>query len=293
MKRNLVAAGRLGYSSEIPWEQVYQEIYQAGYKGTPLILDFGSVERYKEELNKANLIPAPGYLEGRFWVLQEREKILTKAREYAKYSQNLGLTEIFIGTLGWDDYTGSRGLTRTTIAGRVTPDDELSVSEWKVFVMTLSQVCEMFVDEGIRPCFHSHAGSVIETIREIEILFNKMKPELLFMGPDTGQLAFGGIQPVKFFEKYFSIIHAVHLKDIVFDKLHEGLSKQWDYNQFVSNGIYTELGQGDIDIKGIIAILNQSNYSGVYVIETDVPTKKTMYKSNLISRKYLREQIGI
>jgi inosose dehydratase len=182
---------------------------------------------------------------------------------------------------------------RTAVAGKVTSDDELLVSEWKVFVMTLSQVCQIFIDEGIRPCFHSHAGSVIETIREIEILFNEMKPELLFMGPDTGQLAFGGIEPVEFFKKYYSIIHAVHLKDLLLDRLHEGLSKQWNYNQFVSNGIYTELGHGDVDLKGIIAILKQSNYPGVYVVETDVPTKKTMYESNLVSREFLRGQIGI
>jgi inosose dehydratase len=131
--------------------------------------------------------------------------------------------------------------------------------------MTLTHVCKILTNKGIRPCFHSHVGSVIETIGEIEILFSEMKPELLFMGPDTGQLAFGGIQPVEFFKKYLSIIHAVHLKDIAFDKLHEGLSKQWNYNQFVFNGIYTELGQGDVDFKDIIALLEQSNYSGVYV----------------------------
>jgi inosose dehydratase len=84
----------------------------------------------------------------------------------------------------------------------------------------------------------------------------------------------------------------VHLKDIALDKLHEGLSRQWNYNQFVSNGIYTELGQGDIDFKAIMALLEQSNYSGVYVVETDVPTKQTMYESNLVSREYLKKIIG-
>jgi inosose dehydratase len=84
----------------------------------------------------------------------------------------------------------------------------------------------------------------------------------------------------------------VHLKDIALDKLHEGLSRQWNYNQFVSNGIYTELGQGDIDFKAIMALLEQSNYSGVYVVETDVPTKQTMYESKLVSREYLKKIIG-
>ncbi len=293
MKKHLVVAGRLGYPSETPWEQVYKEIAKSGYEGTPLVLDFKNIEKFKEELDKAKLVPAPGYLEGRYWLLEERDIAIAKAKEFLNYSLQLGLTEIFIGTLGWNDYKGSRGLTRTDVAGRVTPQDGMTADEWKVFVETITQICEIFMFNGIRPCFHSHAGSVIETIGEIETLFSEIKPGLLFMGPDTGQLAFGGINVVEFFKKYTSIIHAVHLKDIVLDTLHKGISSQWNYNQFVSNGLYTELGQGDIDFKTIISLLEQSNYSGVYVVETDLPTKKTMYESNLISREYLRRKIGI
>lgn len=293
MSKNLVAAGRLGYPDVTPWEQVYKEISQSGYEGTPIVLDFKSIEKLKEELGKAKLNPAPGYIEGRYWIPEERDIMIAKAKEFSNYSQKLGLSEIFIGTLGWNDYTGSRGLTRTAVAGKVLPQDGMSPSDWKIFIDTMTQICEVFMSNGIRPCFHSHAGSVIETIDEIEILFSEIKPELLFMGPDTAQLAFGGIDPVEFFRKYISIIHAVHLKDLVSDTLSKGISSQWDYNQFVLNGLYTELGQGDIDFKKIISLLRVSSYSGVYVVETDLPTTATMHESNLISRDYLKKEIGI
>ncbi len=56
-------------------------------------------------------------------------------------------------------------------------------------------------------------GSVIETRAEIDRLFELLDPNLIFMGPDTGHLAWGGVD-VAPFAAHAGAIKTMHIKDI-------------------------------------------------------------------------------
>jgi len=292
MPKNIISVGSLGYPAGTPLEQVLKEIVQAGYQGTPVYPGLGPPEKVKETLERFGLKPAPGYQDGRIWLPQERSSFLETARKNAQFERAMGLTEIFIATAGWGNYTGRRGLNRAQVAGWVSPEDSLTAEEWQVAATTLAEACRIYQEEGVSPCFHSHVGSVVETLDEIERLLTEMPPDLLYLGPDTGHLAFAGIDPVEFFRKYASLIRAVHLKDVLEAVRTRGAAEHWDYDTFIRQEIYTELGRGNVNFERIFDILKQVGYSGALVVETDAPSVPTMLESNTLSRQYLRKLLG-
>ena len=160
--------------------------------------------------------------------------------------------------------------------------------EYKQAAATLSRVGEITLSEGVRSCFHNHVATVVETTQEIDRLFSLVDRDLVFMGPDTGHLAFGGVDVVDFFRRYADSIKTVHLKDINPQVLEEGRQNEWDYQQFKDHGIYTELGQGCMDVPAILDILKEAGFEGWLLVETDITQLPTALESAVVSRRYLR-----
>jgi inosose dehydratase len=75
--------------------------------------------------------------------------------------------------------------------------------------------------------------------------------------------------------------------------LRQGVAAGWDYGTFSAHGIWTELGTGAVDFPAIFAILEQAGFSGWLIVETDVTQLPSALESALISRSYLREQLGM
>ena len=68
---------------------------------------------------------------------------------------------------------------------------------------------------------------------------------------------------------------------------------EWDYFEAVKNGIFCELGQGDVDFKAILKELKNRNYEGWIVVEQDVlPGMGSPKESAKRNREYLRS-IGV
>jgi inosose dehydratase len=61
----------------------------------------------------------------------------------------------------------------------------------------------------------------------------------------------------------------VHLKDVRLDMVPPVLSREVTLMNAVQNGLFTPLGQGDVDIAGVIQALEAGGYDGWYVIEQD------------------------
>jgi inosose dehydratase len=142
--------------------------------------------------------------------------------------------------------------------------------------------------EGVRSCFHNHVGTVIETREEIDRLLMLTDPDLVFLGPDTGHLAWAGVDPVAFCRGYAKRIKTLHLKDIDCDVRDRGREAGWDYNTFSEQGIFVELGEGCVSFPAIFDILSEVDFSGWLITETDVTQKPTAQESVTISRDYLR-----
>ncbi|HEU5103809.1 MAG TPA: sugar phosphate isomerase/epimerase [Roseiflexaceae bacterium] len=284
-----VGCGQITWSNDTPEDQVLAEIAQAGYAGAPAGPPSGRTAAEIQALYaRHNLKPAPGYLGADFWRADQRDSILDRARQYAALMRELGCTELYVAAGGFNSHITSSGHSRSQLAGHVAASDALSGAEYQTFADTLNRVGEITLREGVRSCFHNHVGSVIETREETDRLLSLTDPALVFLGPDTGHLAWAGADPVAFCRDYATRIKTIHVKDVDGAVRARGAAEEWDYGTFAKNGIFAELGEGDVDFPAIFAILRDAGFAGWVIAETDVTQKPTALESATISREYLR-----
>jgi inosose dehydratase len=288
-----IGCGQITWSNATPEEQVLAEIVQAGYAGAPAGPSAGrTAEQAQALFARHGLKPAPGYLGVDFWQAEQHDSILARAREHAAFMREVGCTELYVAAGGFTSYITASGRSRAQLAGHVASKDAITNAEYQQFADTLNQVGAITLEHGVRSCFHNHVGSVIETREEIDRLLALVDPALVFLGPDTGHLAWAGADPVAFCRDYASQIKTIHVKDVDLAVRDRGRAQEWDYGTFTANGIFAELGEGGVDFPAIFAILRDAGFAGWVIAETDVTQKPTALESATISRAYLRS-IGL
>jgi inosose dehydratase len=160
---------------------------------------------------------------------------------------------------------------RTQNAGRIKPAQGLSPAEWKVFAQGAEQIARAVKNEaGLRTVFHHHCGGYVETPAEIDTLLRLTDPSLLGLVIDTGHYRFGGGDPLEFLRQNYSRIWHVHFKDCQPAVAARSRQEGWDYFTSVRNGIFCELGKGEIPFQAVKAELEKLGYAGWIVVEQDV-----------------------
>lgn len=272
-------------------DDVLADIAGAGYLGAPWNGPDRGAAEIREVWQRHGLEPAPGYLWGNYWDPTQREQQLAAARQYAEVSQQLGLTEIYVAAGGFESQTRS-GRTRREVVAHSGPEDSLSDEEFDHLAQTLQSVGEAMLDFGVRACYHNHGGTFVEREDEIERLLEATDPEVLFLGPDTGHLAWAGVDVVEFARRHAARIKTMHLKDVDPDVRARGAAEGWDYRTFEQNAIWTEVGTGGVDFAGLFEVLSGSGFDGWLIVETDVTQLASPAESAKISRANLAE-LGI
>jgi inosose dehydratase len=215
MQNVWIGCGQLTWRN-VSEDQVMVEIAQAGYDGAPASPRPGqSTAEILAFFQRFQLKPAPGYLGADFWDAGKEEAILARAREMAQFAQSAGVTELYVAAGGFNQYVTHRGLTRNQVAGHVQPADSMTDAEFTQFAQALNHVGEITLEYGVRSCFHNHVGATIETRAEMDHLFGLVDRNLVFLGPDTGHLAWAGADVVQFCRDYATSIKTMHLKDVV------------------------------------------------------------------------------
>lgn len=285
-----IGCGQITWGRTIPEEQVLAEIAQAGYEGAPANPRGERSPRETVELfARHGLKPAPGYFSADWWDASQRDTILEQADRYAHFAREVGCTELYVAPSGFNYVTRS-GKTRRQTAGHVTPADSMTDDEFARFGDTLNEFAARTQRAGVRSCFHNHVGTVVETGEEIDRLLALTDPSVVWMGFDTGHLAWGGVDVVPFCQKYANRIATMHIKDIDGAVRERGAAAGWDYGTFSDNGIFVELGEGMVDLPGVLHLLRQANFDGWLIVETDVTQKPSALESATISRNYLKSQ---
>ena len=269
--------------------KVLAEIGQAGYAGAPAGLRPNMTPDQVAALYaEFGLRPAPGYLGGDFWRDELRSEMVGEAIQQARFAQGLGLTELYVSAGGFGSFKAPSGQTRVQLAGHVGRGDGLRDAEYTALATTLNAMGEVMLQYGVRLCYHNHVGSVIETEEEIERMLALCDPALVFLGLDTGHLAWAGVDVVGFCRRYAPRILTMHLKDVSEAVRARGAAARWDYGTFARSGIFTELGEGDVNFPAVLELLREANFSGWLIAETDVTQRTSALESATVSREYLR-----
>jgi inosose dehydratase len=179
---------------------------------------------------------------------------------------------------------------RTERAGRITPADGLDDNEWSTVALGANAIAAAVREQtGLRTVFHHHCATFVETPAEIDELMTRTDPSLLGLCLDTGHSAFGGGNPLDTFDKWRGRIWHMHLKDCDPAVRARARSDKWDYPTSVRNGVFCELGKGEVDFPAVVDRLRRINYDGWLVVEQDVlPSMGTPAESAGRNRAYLR-----
>ena len=270
------------------YKQVLDEIVETGYQGTELG-DWGFMPtdptQLREEINSRGLTLLGAFIP----VMLKDSNIHNSGMEVAVRTARL-LAEVE-GNQPFIVLADDNGKIpeRTQNAGRILLQHGLNESEWKVFAEGAEKVAEEVKKEaGLRTVFHHHCAGYVERPDEIDILMRVTDPNLLGLCFDTGHYRFGGGDPIAAIQTYKDRIWHVHFKDCHPEIAERSRAEQWDYFTSVRNGIFCELGKGDIDFPRIKEELEKLGYEGWIVVEQDVlPGMGKPKESARRNREYL------
>jgi inosose dehydratase len=270
------------------YAQVLDEILETGYEGTELG-DWGFMPieptQLRQEIHSRRLTLLGAFVPV---MLQDPEAHATGIEAAVRTARLMAEVEGDRPFIVLADANGKIP-ERTQNAGRILPEHSLNESEWQIFAEGTGRVAEVVKKEtGLRTVFHHHCAGYIERPEEIDRLLQLTDPALLGLCFDTGHYRFGGRDPVAGLQAHKDRIWHVHFKDCHPEIAERSRAEKWDYFTSVRNGIFCELGKGDVDFPRIKAELETMGYDGWIVVEQDVlPGMGKPKESARRNREYL------
>src|SRR5882762_7137149 len=148
-------------------------------------------------------------------------------------------------------------------------------------------------ETGLRTVFHHHIGTWVETPEETARFLAMTDPEVLGLCFDTGHYSFGGGNAVEGVRRHADRIWHVHFKDHDPKVAARSRREGWNAVKTIEQGVFCELGNGDVDFKAILGELGRRGYGGWIVVEQDViPGMGNPKESAKRNREYLK-RIGL
>jgi inosose dehydratase len=148
----------------------------------------------------------------------------------------------------------------------------LTDEEWSNLVANVAAVREIATAHGLRTTLHPHVGTAIESADAVTTLLELSDVSLCL---DTGHLAIGGTDPLALAQSAPERIAHVHLKDVNLAVAKSVAAGEIPFIEGVRTGLFTPLGEGDLDIAGIVTALESAGYQGWYVLEQDTALATT------------------
>ncbi len=142
----------------------------------------------------------------------------------------------------------------------------LDAAERRCLLESLRIVDDICAEHGLRQVLHPHVQTLVETADDVHRVVDGCDVDWCL---DTGHLAIGGVDPVQFAKDVTDRVGHVHLKDVRMDLAAPVLRREVSIMQATQNGLFTPLGQGDVDIAGVVQTMERADYRGWYVIEQD------------------------
>jgi inosose dehydratase len=163
---------------------------------------------------------------------------------------------------------GAKVLVLSADSGMIGYDarPDLDAAGWTTLLNNLDRLTELAAARGVKAVLHPHVGTMIEKPDEVQRVLADSSISLCL---DTGHLLIGGTDPAVLTRQAPERIAHTHLKDVDASLAKRVQAGELTYTEAVGQGMYKVLGQGDVDIAGVIRELERSGYDGWYVLEQD------------------------
>ncbi|MFJ4286860.1 sugar phosphate isomerase/epimerase family protein [Paenarthrobacter nicotinovorans] len=275
------------------YPSVLKQIKAAGFDAVMMeVLATQTLQNYANMVEDAELRLAPGYAMAKLpsdYLLEVKRGSREWAhwfdgvRRKAEETNYFGLSTIFLAPeMGWQPT-----MNRVNKAAAVGADfDQERLNN---VVEMLTEACEIFRSEGIRPGLHNHVGTWVETRQEIDYVMENIDNSLLGASFDIGHLEWAGIDSVEMLGKYSDRIVDLHFKDLNLDVAKASRENPTDYSTTSNRGLFAEPGLGQVNLDAVLGAL-PAQFPGWIIIEVDRATMDP-YQSALHTADWLRENI--
>ncbi len=211
-----------------------REVAAAGYEGVELF--DGNVAEFADDLGelRAGLDAAGlalvGVYSGANLVYPEiLGEELWRIRQASRWAAELGAEHLVVG--GGAQRSGP-------------PTD----ADFANLAAALDEIAAIAEDDGVTASFHPHLTTIVESPDQVARVFEASR---IAFCPDTGHLQAGGGDPVELVRELRDRIHYVHIKDLD------------------ESGGFVPLGEGVLDVAGVIEVLKETGFDGWLTAEAD------------------------
>lgn len=134
-----------------------------------------------------------------------------------------------------------------------------------MFTDLCSRLADYAAMHGVLPVVHHHAGTVVQTLAEIQVLFSGLDPSKVGLCFDCAHYLLFEDDLIGGIRKLGSLVRYVHLKDLVRRK------EQRPSSVSLSNvgREFTDLGKGVINMNEVLEGLREIGYEGWLTVEIE------------------------
>jgi inosose dehydratase len=242
-----------GWGHQMSAERVLSEMRALGLRATELGPD-GFLPRGSErEVLKAHgLALVAGFVPAILHEPSSLERELMKVEAAADGIAALGGTVLVLAAS-----SGAEGYEHS---GR------LDAAGWAALARGIDRAVASADGRGLRVAVHPHHGTVVERPEDVERLLAVSSVGLCL---DTGHVMVGGGDPVALARAAGSRVVHVHLKDVDATLAERVTAGDLAYHAAVGAGLYRPLGDGDVDVRAVLRIVEESTEGVRYVLEHD------------------------
>lgn len=157
------------------------------------------------------------------------------------------------------DYAAALGVRTIVICGGFMPFPRRTTHarDYRLFGENYAAHAELARAHQQQLLFHPHRGCIVETLAEIDQLV-RFVPDLQLC-IDTGHLLAVGEDPLVVLDAHAARVGSLHLKDFAPEQ-----------EQF------TELGEGILDLRGIVGWIRRRRFQGPCIVERDDPPQPAL-----------------
>ncbi len=251
-----------GYPS---WQSVLQQCAGAGYKG----IELGPIgympeepEILREELVKNDLEIIGGVVFRPFHDAAKWDEVLDASRRtcealVAHNAEHLVLID-------------SISPRRAPTAGRASEAVQMDAAEWTAYRDRIATIAKIGAQEyGLTVGIHAHAAGFMDFEPELERLLDEVSADILKICFDTGHHSYAGFDPVAFMKRHMDRISYMHFKDIDPVVKADVVENRTDFYKACGQGIFCNLGQGDVDFPAVRQLLVDHGFKGWCTVEQD------------------------